>query len=537
MELKGNRTNYVTTVTGKKVDRNNTRRIKGEFYECGVDCHRIESPGGKMMWYRVNSGKIAYFANKNKWDLISTIEEIPGATRGILNENGDLGYFIFDSFSNVYLSDNYYGKNRDIPISDQTICINADVAKRLGYQEDISTGRFYKKENLSTAALTAINTKRLNKYKNIRLNYGANEGSNTFLQINSLYNDKNNKIEIEERTAEVSKIFGNLSFGVEFETCNGTIPERLLGNLGLVPLRDGSLRKENGEEPYEYTTVPLYGAKGLQTLKNICEELTKRCEVDKTCSLHVHMGSFERTEEMILAMYILAYSLQEEIISAMPPYKSDPMKYLGSSKNYCARLESLGLDKNTIYSNETATKAEINAATLKEFNRIFSFLTDGVLAEPNRDYNMTSFNHPKGAKWHQHARYHLINFVPTVFSRSGTVEFRLHPPTVNFTKTINWLFICNAFVRFAEANKQAIIAGKLSKVTLADIISGYTTDFGNNIYEDKVGKQISDYLQIYIDERKKMFAADYKNKNYLGTGEFEQDPSYRFTDGNMNTIF
>ena len=524
--LQGNREKLVITVSGNKVPREQVRRIKGEFYEIGKDCHNIRSPKGERLWYRVSSGKIGYKVDTDSWDLLQNIHNL-GLSEGVYNKNGEKGYFAMNKYKNVYISESFGGRSI-------TLCYNSSIARSLGYEENPHNGLFIKTANLSEKDLKVLKEKGLYRYPNIKLNYGANDGSSTFTELNVLYNDNISNIKVEDRTTEISKIFGNLSFGLEFETCRGVVPVRYLGDLGLVPLRDGSLRDSEGREPYEYTTVPLRGAPGLQTLKSITEKLSTYCDINEKCSLHVHIGGFKVSQKMILALYILSYNLQEEFLSMMPLYKADPQKYLGSSKNYCKMLPDLGIHKNNINAKD---EEDVDQKTLKYFNKLFSWTTDNIVSEMNRDYNLKSFNHPKGAKWNQEARYHHINLVPTIFSRTGTIEFRLHTPTTNFTKTINWLFICNALVRFAQNNIDGLIDGKFNSITLKDVLEGYSHEFDDTISKNSEGENVFNYLNDYVNFRKDIFSKNPADVMGTSTIEFENDASFTFRNTKMNNLF
>ena len=80
--------------------------------------------------------------------------------------------------------------------------------------------------------------------------------------------------------------FIKYSFGLEFETSNGIIPEEICFADGLIPLRDGSISGN------EYSTVVLQGHKGFNLLYQQLETLRKYTRFDKECSLHIHFGGF-----------------------------------------------------------------------------------------------------------------------------------------------------------------------------------------------------------------------------------------------------
>jgi len=74
-------------------------------------------------------------------------------------------------------------------------------------------------------------------------------------------------------------------------------------------------------------------------------------------------------------------------------------------------------------------------------------------------HKFSNKNHPQDPhgehKWMINSRYHIINLVPFLFGKRGTIEFRVHPPTLNPIKAINWLFICNAILKFANIQKSS----------------------------------------------------------------------------------
>lgn len=74
-------------------------------------------------------------------------------------------------------------------------------------------------------------------------------------------------------------------FGVEIETIYGRLPEYLDNYLNYNAVHDGSLRGPNGEDPIgaEYVTGVLTGDTGFLQVKRLCNEVTKRCKIDKKC--------------------------------------------------------------------------------------------------------------------------------------------------------------------------------------------------------------------------------------------------------------
>ncbi len=123
------------------------------------------------------------------------------------------------------------------------------------------------------------------------------------------------------------------TFGLEFETSMGYIPERICYRDGLIPLRDGSIHG------LEYSTVVLKGNDGLSLLKQQLNSLKEYTAFDKECSLHIHMGNFPLEPGAIFNAYKIFYSIQENIALLVPPLTFRGDKYKENGKNYCKLLE------------------------------------------------------------------------------------------------------------------------------------------------------------------------------------------------------
>lgn len=517
----------VITIREKEIDRDNAKLINGKFYEIDVDCFKVE---GSDKWQRIDNGKIAFNFEEKRYEFIESLLQ-KGFVQGYAEGGEELVYFKYNPYENVVLKQSYDSHASTIH------CISSELALKLGYIEHLGSGEFYKKANLDSRAIKACNTKTINSYRDKKINYNANEHSTTFNDTVRDYNSRVNIIPINERTRLVSKILGNYSFGLEFETSDGFIPSRICNRLGLVPLKDGSLR-HNGKEPYEFTSVPLRGERGLETLKLECEELMNRCELSQQCSLHLHVGldEYGTNMEFLLALYILSFRIQGDLFNLFPDYKKDPQEYLGAEKNYCKALSSLGLLENDIYN--SSNKKEINDKILKNFNKIFEFLCDNLVHQMDGKYNLNTFVHPQGeTKWHRNARYYHINLMNTVFSPTRTVEFRLHTPSFNFTKTSNWLFICVAIIRYAKAYSKEIISGEL-RPTLTDVLRGYDNFFGELKTTDYSAKEIADYLIDYCNFRTKEMKICSEKGDVMGKSiELKADKTFSFDNGRLKTIY
>ena len=526
--MKKNNT-IVIAYNGKELERTKCRYINGKFYEVNVDCFKVE---GNDKWQRIDNGRIAYNYTLNRYDLIDFLEN-NDYIKGIVDDSGELKYFKTNYFKNVFLAESYPSKTSNI-----TVCLNKELALKLDYIEFISDGIFYKKRNLTSTALKKANVKNIGRYNNKKINYNANISSSTFLNTLQSYRDKENIIDINERTRIASKILGDYSFGIEFETSDGFVPSNICDKLGLVPLKDGSLRHD-GKEPYEYTTVPLSGERGLETLKLICEELTKRCDFNTQCSNHIHIGVGElgRDKHFLLALYILIYEIQGDLFNFFPEYKKNPMKHLSVEKNYCKALTSLGLNVNTIY--DQTTEKEIVTKVNHYFDKLFAFLCDNQVSGITAKYNLDNFIHPQGdTKWNRLARYHHVNLINTVFSSTRTVEYRLHTPGFNFIKISNWLFICTAIIKYAKAYQKQIISREIKDISLTTVLNGYSNFFGELNSIDTTSKEVAEYLIDYVNYKTNVVKNATLNKDYFCKEiEFENDMNFKFSNGTLDSIY
>jgi hypothetical protein len=265
-------------------------------------------------------------------------------------------------------------------------------------------------------------------------------------------------------------VLNQYSFGLEFETSAGILPIHTCKQLGLIPLRDGSIRG------HEYTTIPMKGEAGVNLLMNQMESLKNECTIDKECSLHVHFGGFKLDEENVLRLYNLLYCLQDEIGSLFHTYIFNTGAYKSSGKDYCK-----------------AFKGSANS-----INQLYTHLSDGN-AEWNGDFFRQHPLDPRhDQKWNNNKRYYFVNLINMLFGNGAkTVEFRLHTPTLNYTKVVNWLFICAAILKYAETSK-----GKLEDMCEIELKDVLWAVYSNDIDTYNI-------IINYIEERKKFF-----NKNY-----------------------
>lgn len=212
------------------------------------------------------------------------------------------------------------------------------------------------------------------------------------------------------------------SFGAEFETYSGYVPEELCFRDGLIPLRDGSL-----EGGIEYSTVVLRGNSGLNLLKQQIDTLKDYTYFNKECSLHFHFGGYPVSAKHIWALYLIWKTVEGEITTYIPEYSFHTARYKNSRKDYC-----LPIPKYLTFGQLYAYLAS---------QKYFGSLTQNHPADPD-----------KRAKWNIHSRYHNLNLVNMVCYKSPkTVEFRFLRPTFNYHKITLWLYIFNAIMSYSES--------------------------------------------------------------------------------------
>lgn len=308
------------------------------------------------------------------------------------------------------------------------------------------------------------------------------------------------KKSVENKPMTYKGTFGKkYSFGIELETCSGTLPAYLDAFIFYSAVHDGSLRHADDGKVYggEYVTDVLRGDLGLSNLKMLCTELTKRCLVDKTCGVHVHIGDAIFDKETVVLMYYLYVKIQDEIFMMLPPSRRN--------NEYCRKLPNIGIDLSKI---------------LSERDYHISFYYDRIIQELSNFSGGQKVNkkrdHPKGAKCgydHSTARYCWVNFMPTVFNtrKNGiyTVEFRPAPGSTSYIKVKNWLLICFALVDIVENYKAVIYSNP--NITLYEILDICYPTHGKNLIEwverrkqkfsnADVKVEAEEYLENEIDE-------------------------------------
>jgi len=443
---------------GSLAERRTVRRIKGEYYK-HEDILNIDGTR-----FRCTNVRIIRDLATNK--LIDSFSERPRGFRSTRAKISRTGNVLFEKLVN--------GEARNYPakvfyFNEDTVSTFIDLnsiqllqKKNLIFQNTIS-GAWWIKH-------TSDGESRINK----RLQSLAAEYQGFMYERLQYSMNKNYKYFKDHKYTPKSKLgldhlLGGLTFGGEFETSSGKISHDKLIELGVAPLRDGSI------SGYEFTTIPLTS---INHLKDIINVLNANCNVTYKDSLHFHVGGVPHTKEFLLKMFKVAQLLQNEFYQMVPSYKLKDIHHIKRrEQNYTNKLPIINIK------NETA------------INRIVEFLSDGKDTSDNISIRPHPSDPSGEHKWQIRNRYTCINFVNFIYGGAGTVEFRLHQGTVNPYKAIYWLLINIALVRYAMAHTvEEIQSGRL---TIAKVIS--------EVYHNEA--KVESALIAYVTEAKKYFAA------------------------------
>lgn len=339
-----------------------------------------------------------------------------------------------------------------------------------------------------------------NKF-DVRL-YGEN-GNPGFATVQKLYDEQ------KDTDCQYAPYLKDYTFGVEYETSLGFLPEFFCEKSALLPVRDGSL--PNGS--LEYISPVMSGE--VNTIRKQCAWLSRFCSTDFNTSTHIHIGNLPQTPEFLVAFYMLYERLQEEIQNISPNCKKDvpTLAKKERAKDHCKFLPQLGLK----YLFDFIKDGEINESEVKRaYNEIWTWANDGV--PPSSDYNPKNRRHVKDGrdKWHFLSRYHIISLIPFLFENKRTIEFRYHYGTTNSTRIINWLLICIAIIEYAKNNTFKILEQK-EKINLLEVVDGLGDE------------SLSDYLRIYIKDTCKQVISDNRSNQVCGLIDRDQEEIKEWT--------
>lgn len=161
---------------------------------------------------------------------------------------------------------------------------------------------------------------------------------------------------------------------------------------------------------WELVSPPLSGLNGMMQLKKATDALAAaECKINKTCGLHIHHDASDFKAQNFKNLLTLYARFEETVDSMMPKSRR------GNNNRYCKSVKSLLSLSNYV--------GRLNQ--LVDIVEIINFVG---------------------------GRYVKLNFKS--FMSHGTVEFRQHSGSVEFTKIWNWVRLTQGFVeRSIEAKK------------------------------------------------------------------------------------
>ncbi len=480
----------VQTVKGDPEYRRNTKFIKQKYYTINRDCFLVNEK-----WYTIDSGNILFDSEKGVYVHKYSGKLIKGV---VANQNGELemGYFSPNPYNNVKINSSKFGN---------TMAINAEIIEKFKWFEDLGNNTWYDPKDMS-----AINVASRRKIRNERVftDRGYNIEENNDYEIKKkLYADYPTVITPKAR--EMAKYLGDITFGVEIEVQRGCISDHLRNRHGAVLCRDGSL---NGGA--EVVTIPLSGAKGLQTLVNLANDLRYRTEIGLECSFHIHFGNLATDKLSIIALYRLARIVQNELFTMFPYYKTDHNGV--KQKNYTKKL--LKLNINAL---KDTSKEAYELYLADSWRKLFDFYAEGRITL--EQFDKRTREHPIHRKWEMRNRYHYFNFLNLFFGHRHTAEMRLSSGTTNPHKMINWMFICLAIIKYSQKYSMEIITSDRT-ISLKEILNIYPVLFPL----DKKAMSISKYLYEYFTQRKDRCKKDMEKGDKLSMWDIEEDRDYEF---------
>jgi len=450
---------YVTTFGGRKELSNDCKYIMGDYYLKNIECFYID-----QKWYRINSPNL--FKNWETGGFITKKQynesTIDGFKYGIVDVDSSgkpvLGYFSGNRRKNV--------KSLESSDGITSYILSEEIVKKLKYKY---LGDY------------AVSSEQYSKYR------GSNEFTASYMKRNLPYRAAEVMFEyLAEYKREIKGKFCkrndpgltiDYSFGIEIETNVGVIPDFKCYQLGLIPLRDGSIKG------IEYATVPLSGEKGLATVKEAFEAVREHTKLSYNDSMHIHMGGFPRTKETIAALYTILYQIQGELYTYFPSGYMSTGNF--KQRDYCSPLPLLKAGRSTY-------ESKFNS----RFDSFYEWISDGT---PFSNFNLDQ--HPKDNngdhKWNVIQRYRHTNLVSLLFGGRGTVEFRIHNPTTDSAKVINWLYVCNAILKYTENNYKEIIESSLS--TAVPI---------KHILRAVYPRKYSEFLSNYLESKRNLHASE-----------------------------
>lgn len=477
----------VTTIKNEELPISKCKKFPAGYYKIGNlkeensgDCYYIN---GRFL--KEETGNIVF--NNSIKEYVIKDESLVHGIIDFEENNIKFGYYNKNINSSIIILENGSKYNlMDINV----------LKNNLFYREELSSGNFYHIKKLPAKNFNLL------KIPSQEYKFSLPYDSKSILDHHTkLYNENYNP-EIFENVKNYSKLLGNLSFGLEFETVKGFLPSRITDTYGLIPLRDGSI------SGLEYVTVPMTGEKGLQCVVDILPHLQQRTQFDNSCSLHLHIGNMPRTKEWILAFFKVTCAIQDEIYQMFPLFKK--YNFGVKNKNYSKPFPIFEL---LSVIDPIITDKNIN----ENFSVLYNYFSMGQ-DFGQLDYDINNIKvHPadpqNNQKWNIKTRYYLHNMIPLIFGNKKTVEFRIHTPTYDVNKIIPFILFTAMIVNYTTLNQEKILKVKyfLNKKTINKIILEYL-----QVVDIKNKSTLLDSFKEYFDIRKSCVERDNRKGNIIG---------------------
>lgn len=173
---------------------------------------------------------------------------------------------------------------------------------------------------------------------------------------------------------------------------------------------DSSVKNANNQRGAELVSPPLKAADMKVQLEKVCKVLSQLgLTVNKTCGLHVHHDARDFSVDIFKRLYTMYIRFEDAIDTLMPESRRN------DNNQYCR-----GFKGNQQYYFDQIRRCR----TVGEIDSLFS------------------------------NRYIKLNCQS--FQRHGTIEFRQHSGTVEFTKIWNWVVLTQSMVINAIENNISI---------------------------------------------------------------------------------
>lgn len=117
------------------------------------------------------------------------------------------------------------------------------------------------------------------------------------------------------------------------------------------------------------------------------------------------------------------------------------------------------------------------------------------------------------------------------FTHRHTLEARLHGPTTNKDKVINWLMICVAIIKYSEKYAKSIITDEKT-ISLKEVLEIYSNSYPN----DKNAHFLSKYLYNYFLERQSLCKKDLAKGDFTSSWDIAEDKIYQYSYMDTNLL-